>query len=61
MTESAMVLTQDEWDSLAGACKHFLLATEWADREASLGGIPERPVRNVLDRRALCRRIVEAA
>lgn len=53
--ESAMVLTEAEWEALAGVCRHYLYATRWADD-------PEQvpPGRAVLARREVCVRVAAA-
>lgn len=54
MTETALLLTQDDWDHLAEICSSFRL--RW---EQILDG--HKPVPELAARLALCRRIEDAA
>jgi hypothetical protein len=52
-TQSAMLLTEREWDALANVCRHYLGATLWAEDSADGS--------EVRDRRRLCERVVDAS
>jgi hypothetical protein len=57
MSESAMILTQAQWDDMAAVCRMYLRNTAWVH-----GSHKEDPkaVERVLERRALCDRVVDA-
>ncbi len=54
-TQSALLLTQDEWDDLSKICEHFRQATAWAARWNAPGA------ETVESQRALAQRIIEAS
>lgn len=55
MTEPAMVLSEPEWEALAGVCRHYLYATRWADDPEQ---VPAG--KDVLVRREVCARVAAA-
>lgn len=63
LPQTAMMLTQPEWDRLAKVCRNFLDRTEWADEgEAEDGNTQgQAAIDEMRARRAVCRRIMEAA
>lgn len=68
-TESAMVLTDQEWRDLQAMTDHYLLATRWAEQGPlipalqSFGGPNARERQHhasIMRKRALAKRIAEA-
>ncbi len=55
--ETAMLLTQEQWEDLAHMCQHYRLFTKWVE-SGTLSGDPEKEVAR---RRALAQRIIDAA
>lgn len=65
--QTAMLLTDDEWTSLAHVCNHFLMATSWADDVTQHKGYSPRtgsrrqpPTQALLEQRDVARRVVGA-
>jgi hypothetical protein len=55
--QTAMLLTQQEWDDLEQIARGYRMDTEWADRPSRDGKHPEETIKR---RRRLATRIIEA-
>lgn len=62
--QTAMLLTQSEWNDLTEICEHYLRSTAWVNypEQFRRNMRPENPehVGNLRRQRELCDRIVEA-
>lgn len=54
--ECALVLTEEEWETLGWVCNHYLYATRWADDPMQAA-----PGKDVEARRELCARVCAVA
>lgn len=56
--ETAMLLTEQEWEDLAYVCGRFLEGTAWSDRPQV--AVPTRALETLKRRRVLCKRVLDA-
>lgn len=62
--ESALVLTEQEWEDLADIADQYLYTTRWVEADALKSNpnrYPPSQIQELRQRRTLCERIVKAA
>lgn len=60
MSQTAMLLTQEEWSDVARMVKHYCLCTEWVNHGA-LSPTEDANARDIRRCRVLAKRIMDAA
>jgi hypothetical protein len=58
--QTAMLLTQQEWDDLCGMVKHYRTLTEWSETPDVAVRYPMENVTDLWRQRALAERIIKA-